>query len=426
MHLTALLFVTVIYLATSSDGRTSGEIKRSSRSDLQPEGGTAVDIDEGSGRRQTVVVSRGLMGSGKSTAMRTAAMLLGGDWLNQDEFFLPGRHWKDERNSFFDSVSNSTRCGKSYVFVDRMHTKVDQRRDIQAQIETCNGQFPNIAYLQWMHPADQNCSDPVKGRHHREVCLRNLRNRAGRHRLMPANAPFERILDDAAKKAQELTKEELEEYGANLFDIDVTLDRYGVVNEILRVLGRDKDFTEEQIRDAVQKVADIEKDKPELVSAGRSKPRSFQLKLSNKSTKELRDAVRNETWEYMHEKGMLLNDKFHVPLLYNTEPKNPDNATAEFERQLYPLVHKKFSFEVSSVVCSGARACALPVDFHGHIPCRNEHPHITLGVGRDASPRESDDMLSAADHEKHPSSEIREWALQKRLNLSGIVLVINR
>ncbi|KAF4696021.1 hypothetical protein FOZ60_002743 [Perkinsus olseni] len=297
MHLTSLISATVIYLATLSHGLTRGGSLRkrkrsssSSSSDLQPEGAMEVDAGKASDRRQTVVISRGLQGSGKSTAMRTAAMLLGGDWLNQDEFKTSGGNWKADRARFFDSISNSTECGKPYVFVDRMNTLEQHRSDVQDQIKTCNGESPKIVYLQWMHPADEDCSDPVKGSHYREVCLRNLRNRAGRHRSISSNAPIEKIFDDSAKKAQAVTKDELEEYGAEIFDIDVTLDRYGMVNEILRVLGRDKDFTEEQIRDAMQKVADIEKDMKPVANG--PKPRMFQLQLSEESTKNFEGCCR--------------------------------------------------------------------------------------------------------------------------------------
>ncbi|KAF4688673.1 hypothetical protein FOZ62_004698 [Perkinsus olseni] len=304
-----------------------------------------------------------------------------------------------------------------------MNTLEQHRSDVQDQIKTCNGESPKIVYLQWMHPADEDCSDPVKGSHYREVCLTNLRNRAGRHRSISSNAPIEKIFDDSAKKAQAVTKDELEEYGAEIFDVDVTLDRYGMVNEILRVLGRDKDFTEEQIRDAMQKVADIEKDMKPVANG--PKPRMFQLQLSEESTKNLRDAVGYETWDYMSKNGIRSNDRFHVTLLYNARPNNPDDATAELERKLYPLADEAFSLEVSSVVCSGARVCAVPVEFHERIPCRNEHPHITLGVGQGASPRESNDMLSGTDAEKHPPSQIHKWTLQERLELDGIVRVIN-
>ncbi|KAF4699764.1 hypothetical protein FOZ63_002597, partial [Perkinsus olseni] len=117
---------------------------------------------------------------------------------------------------------------------------LDQARrsslELQDQIETCNGESPKIR--------------------------------------VPSNAPIEKIFDNSAKRAPAITKDEL-------------VEPLGMVDEILRVLGRDRDFTEEQMREFMQKVADIEKDiKP--VATG-PKPRMFQLQLSEESTKNLRD-----------------------------------------------------------------------------------------------------------------------------------------
>ncbi|KAF4672168.1 hypothetical protein FOL47_000819 [Perkinsus chesapeaki] len=426
-------------------------------------------------RKQVVVVARGLQGSGKSTAMRAAATLLGGIWLNQDEFRSPSKGGGNAKGKFLDKLSWCTHYGDpQYIMVDRINTQYRHRSDIYNAIYPCKGEYPELIYIQWVHPDDEKEEegggggkanggdmspfDPIKGRKYFDVCAKNVRNRHGKHRSIDRYADIDFILGTTASQAEPITKEEMSHFSvAKLCGIDVTLDRKGMVRRILEILERDGDFNDDDIDKAIGDVAKIEKTiVPVGTGGGKGGQRltrqqqqqqqeyderrhdsvtsangslgttgvpslvgrmMFQLELTMDSQRLLRRAVGNG-WGYMAGKGIVPKDEFHVTLLYVDNTNAFDAASIALVKDLWPRIGDTFSITVAFAVCSDYGVCASPVQFLQPTPCGNMYPHITLGVSPNTLAKESNEMLAG----KHPMEALRVLELQLPENQTELEL----
>ncbi|KAF4692634.1 X-ray repair cross-complementing protein 5 [Perkinsus olseni] len=240
-------------------------------------------------------------------------------------------------------------------------------------------------------------------------------------------ADIDFILGSTAAQAEPISNEELSQFSvAKLCDIDI--------------LGKDGDFSEDDITRAMQEVARIEKGIVP-VGTGKGEPRRppselrrpqqstsraattsngnnagepalvgrtmFQLELTTDSQRLLRRAV-GKSWGYMATRGIVPKDEFHVTLLYVDSSNAFDHCSMNLVRQLWPRIGDSFAFTTA----------------FAPVPCGNLYPHITLGVAPQASARESNDMLQG----KHPMEALRVLELelsgnQTQLELRGVLRV---
>ncbi|EER15008.1 hypothetical protein Pmar_PMAR023331 [Perkinsus marinus ATCC 50983] len=400
--------------------------------------------------------------------MRTVALLLKGIWLNQDEFRTASKGGGNAKGKFLEKLSECTYYGDpEYVMVDRINTQLRHRSDIYYAICPCDGEYPEIIYLQWSHPgdtaggtgeADVSPFDPIKGRKYFDVCAKNVRNRHGKHKSIDRYADIDFILGSTASQAEPISKEELAQFSVSkLCDIDVTLPRREMVERTLEVLGKGDEFSEEEITVAMREVARIEKNIVPVGTGKGGQPRRsppsecyrpqqhtswsgtttgsgenlpslvgrsmFQLELTRESQRLLRRAV-GKGWGYMATKGIVPKDEFHVTLLYVDSSNAFDHYSMSLVRQLWPRIGDSFGFTTAFAVCSDVGVCAAPVQFLQAVPCGNLYPHITLGVSPQASAKDSNDMLEG----KHPLEALRVLELelsgnQTQLELRGVLRV---
>merc|ERR1740123_2040058 len=84
-------------------------------------------------RRQLRLIVGGLMGSGKSTLCRMLAHLLGGVWINQDEFSHKG---KGAKKAFLAEIKSVAKDKKVPVLiVDKINTMRQHRQEILEQMQ---------------------------------------------------------------------------------------------------------------------------------------------------------------------------------------------------------------------------------------------------------------------------------------------------
>jgi len=90
------------------------------------------------------------MGSGKSTLCRMLAHLLGGYWVNQDEFAHRG---KQAKRAFLEEVEKEAQDKKIPVLiVDKINTMRQHRREILDAMQS--GVSGDVVFVQMVHPKD--------------------------------------------------------------------------------------------------------------------------------------------------------------------------------------------------------------------------------------------------------------------------------
>lgn len=110
----------------------------------------------------TVILVRGLQGSGKSTLCRALQKVLGGEWINQDEVSASagGRHGS-AKQLFLKAVETAAaQPTVRYLFVDKIHTLKQHRDDVRSAVldgikrrhEGCGK--VGFAILNFIHPHD--------------------------------------------------------------------------------------------------------------------------------------------------------------------------------------------------------------------------------------------------------------------------------
>ncbi|CAE8593022.1 unnamed protein product, partial [Polarella glacialis] len=110
--------------------------------------GNALCLEEDKPQKQLRLIVGGLMGSGKSTVCRMLRHLLGGVWVNQDEF---AHLKKGAKTAFLAEIQRA--CGDanvSVVLVDKINTQKQHRREILDAMSKGGGR--DAVFVQIRHP----------------------------------------------------------------------------------------------------------------------------------------------------------------------------------------------------------------------------------------------------------------------------------
>ena len=163
----------------------------------------------------TVVLVRGLQGSGKSTLCRALRDVLGGRWVNQDEV---GATCRKPKNKFLREVESAVaERGLRYLFVDKIHTQRQHRDDVLAAVAagrlrreresraTPVHQRVAVALLSLHHPSDDDSSSQWA----QDVCIGRVERRGlGHLSLVPEGCDVNSVIERAGAESEQLDDEE--------------------------------------------------------------------------------------------------------------------------------------------------------------------------------------------------------------------------
>jgi len=134
---------------------------------------------------------------------RMLAELLGGTWINQDEFAHCGRGAKSRFLAEIAAVSQDSRI--PVLIVDKINTQRMHRQGILEAIY--HGGVPgDVVFVQMSHPADT----PLCLRHQVQLCLSRIQARGSGHRTLFGSDPKLRsILNMTAKGIEAVGEDEI-------------------------------------------------------------------------------------------------------------------------------------------------------------------------------------------------------------------------
>lgn len=178
---------------------------------------------------QLRVVVAGLMGSGKSTLCRMLAYLLGGTWINQDEFSSKG---KGSKKAFLAEIKRvSADPAVPVLIVDKINTMRQHRREILEAME--GGGNGHIVFVQLFHPQDREGSfdNQVK------LCVSRIQGRGENHRTLMGDDPkLKSILAMTVKGAERMQEDEANRFSGH-FQVDMTAPSKTSLMSLLSELG---------------------------------------------------------------------------------------------------------------------------------------------------------------------------------------------
>mmetsp|Transcript_1656 Transcript_1656/g.4148 ORF Transcript_1656/g.4148 Transcript_1656/m.4148 type:complete len:507 (-) Transcript_1656:69-1589(-) len=372
---------------------------------------------------QLQILGMGLMGSGKSTILRALARMLGGAWLNQDEFYHLG---KNAKSAFLSAIRNGASAGAGgrspCVVVDKINTISLHRKEI---LEALDGPLPRSRVLLcFAHPSDP--PDKI-GPACVSLCAQRIKERGAGHRsLFPDNPDIERILSRTAHGFQAPSAAELGQFEVviNICMTDspaVSLQR--VVDELLkhgclgsgqlRILAGDAlaDITKAVVgpqstpppRPASAPVPPATKTEPGVLESAAPVAESLPIYWGvffppSEETDNFWQGLCGCAPPYFKR----VPDK-HVTLLYAGGAASDGQAakklgmpTADFAKLRESCERwegKEVEVTVLSLLQDADVACASVVLPPG-LPCANLHPHITLAHSSQVGPVHSNVVLA--------------------------------
>lgn len=434
-------------LPSCDPNRRAAEIGRSllgvALSVVQPEG---VRSTEPVGQLRLIVA--GLMGSGKSTLCRALQDLLGGVWVNQDEFSHKG---KTAKKSFLAEVKRLA-CDERIpaLLVDKINTMEQHRREI---LEAMEGGTPGcVVLLQMRHPADE----PGHWKNAIQLCLSRIHSRGEGHRTLKGDNPeLQKILYRTANDVQPLTENEKRSFRACV-SLDMTLSPVDLIKAALESLagvglleGLDlKDLTsDERISEAMMASKAVE-----LNLAGAKEATDKKLQSSKPKSKSEPPTKSSSVWLYelkLDDASVKLIDEFwsprlaaaphlkpvpdyHVTLLYlgggsdeEIASRSPflggPEAVARLRDYLVKSEGVSITFEALMLV-EDCRIACLQVSSLGAM-CANHHAHITLACADRVPPRISNELLARKAAAEDIQAGLGPWLAQVGLTSYELLLL---
>eukprot|EP00811_Abedinium_folium_P003175 NODE_1291_length_2533_cov_5.803408.p1 GENE.NODE_1291_length_2533_cov_5.803408~~NODE_1291_length_2533_cov_5.803408.p1 ORF type:complete len:653 (+),score=227.38 NODE_1291_length_2533_cov_5.803408:369-2327(+) len=365
-------------------------------------------------RRQLRLIVGGLMGSGKSTLCRTIAHMLGGTWVNQDEFAHKGRGAKKAFLAEIERDASDDRV--PVLLVDKINTMRQHRREILDAMQ--RGVAGDVVFVQMHHPDDP----PNRLDNMLKLCVQRIHGRGEGHRtLMGSDPKLQNILRMTAGGVEPMDQDELSRYAGSL-SVDVTLPPAQSVMQVLTdldangLLGRfhlhelvTQDRVEEAIQMARAAEEELKKTSAPAPAAGKKKAAKppplwyWVLDFNEDETNRIR-----AFWESHSTNlgGDVLGPPkdYHITLLYlgggsdseiaARHPHIRDGAqgVTRLRDRLQSMHGQEIEIELTDVVCDGSVAAAqaiLPDEM-----CGNRHPHVTLALGAGVAPRMSNELLA--------------------------------
>jgi len=361
-------------------------------------------------RRQLRLVVAGLMGSGKSTLCRMLRHLLGGAWVNQDEFSHCG---KGAKRAFLAEVKRlaSDRAVPALI-VDKINTLRQHRRDILEAMQS--GLAGDVVFIQMRHPCDApDCWDEAV-----RLCESRIRERGEGHRTLKGDDPkLKNILRMTVSGIEPMLEDELTRFAAHL-TVDMTLDPIASTLHVLsdldeaELLSRfdvEELQSEQSVMDAMQASMEAE---VVLRSASGGTPASKQkVKLPKlwMWTIDLDADSRTQLWqlwgayEPQAPREFQRVEDLHVTLLYlgggsdaEVASRHPQLGGAEAVARLREDLQNREGMEVrfeAGGVAWDDRLAALEVGGLDSLSA-NPAPHVTLARRPAVRPRTSNELLA--------------------------------
>lgn len=416
----------------------------------------------GGTQHQLRIIVGGLMGSGKSTICRMLAELLGGTWVNQDEFSHKG---KGAKRAFLAEITRAA-ADKSVpvLLVDKINTMKQHRREILEAMES--GVVGDTILIQMRHPEDS----PERFDKAIKLCLSRIQGRGEGHRTLKPSDPkldIGKILRQTVSGVEPMDADELARFSA-YYTADMTLSPPDMVQRILSDLN-EADFlwsfpveellSQQRLEQAFQISTDAE-----AKMAGGSKPkaapanpkggarrgngsstspdsRSPDGKGRGKSNKppplwiwvlELDpascEALRNLSQRCHNDWGpkMAPVEEYHITLLYvgggsdaeiasrHTSLKGPEDVQW-LREELAKREGTDLEVQLQDIVWDdrlAAAAVTLPLSGL----CANLHPHVTLALAPGIAPRVSNELLARRAANDSIKTGLRPWLEQLGLH----------
>jgi len=354
--------------------------------------------------------------------------LLGGQWVNQDEF---ADKKKGAKKAFLAEIERVARDKSIPVLlVDKINTMRQHRREIREAMD--RGQAGDICLIQLRHPDDE----PGQWRRAIDLCQDRIQGRGSAHRTLKGDEPKLRsILEMTAKGAEEMADEEQSWFKAQI-SANMTLDPVPLAMQVLSELdsagllvGYDIDdlLSEHRIMEALEaaKAGETALATAPNGAVAQKKPRSvwlWELELDQEAC-----ATVSRLWDEVSD-GRPLEPipRPHVTLLYIGGGSDKELATRhkalggeEEARRFREDLESKEGLEVSFEVCGIAwddRVAAAEVKGLSGMSA-NAHPHITLATAPKVPPVASNELLArraaACDLETGLSQWLKELALEQ-------------
>jgi len=391
----------------------------------------------------TVVVVRGLQGSGKSTLCRALRALLGGQWVNQDEVVAAAggkRRGSSARELFLHAVSAAAADAQTrYLFVDKIHTLRRHRDDVRDAIARGLPQRQPSAgraalvLLNLAHPDD----DEGEHMHAEKICVERIGQRGVCHlSLVPQATNPIGVVAGTGQSAEAPGDEE-----KCLFDfycnIDMRLSAEQLVGSALvklaaaQLLASDHmtvdSLPADKLCDAVRAARAYER---ELRSHWKTLYWCVKLRwadvlwgLGSHEAKD--DAARSGLRHVVAKcfdgvKGLEPVDDPHVTLLWLGR-EDVGEAALELDSRLSELEGNSVRVEVTAVCVDrslGLVALRVTLDPKVSHLCTNVHPHITSAKRPEVAAVCSNEMLQ---RQFEGDAGVDQTELSLRVVLEGTV-----
>merc|ERR1719401_2556820 len=156
--------------------------------------------------------------------------LLGGVWVNQDEFSHRG---KAAKRAFLEEIHREAQDKKVPVLiVDKINTMRQHRREILDAMQS--GVSGDVVFVQMVHPKDK----PDRLDNMVKLCLSRIQGRGEGHRtLMASNPKLKNILKMTSMGVEPMLEDELSRFAARL-TVDVLQPPTQAVMQVLADLDK--------------------------------------------------------------------------------------------------------------------------------------------------------------------------------------------
>jgi len=334
------------------------------------------------------ILTRGLMGSGKSTTMQMLSYLLGGSVINQDDFHM---HGSKARIKFTEAIKELGQ-EKGWIFCDKINTMESHRKGIKDAVGNKNAKF---IILDFVHPDD----GPESYENSIALCKERINIRKGSHRTLFPGPHIDGILSRTATDRQPLNKHEEKTF--KLIPIDMTLPPIGMAQMCMLLIGLEypeleiPEFSDKDYKDAFEFVKrreeKINKEMGESYQDHRIKSVGY---WGISFDEESRKILHNLFQETAHTKHTKLNaEQLHTTLLYiGGEDLGGDAQRKKMFDQLEAMTDKRVQIWLTALAYDN-RLVTASVWLPNSIPCDNKFPHVTLAKIPEARAVESNDLL---------------------------------